>query len=155
MKAQSSMIAIVISVLMLVFLFIFLLSAPTVSQVSQSLNTEYRNLFAHNALLSILAMDTECGVFSDVLKGAYFGGGKCDSEAFVNSRLPSSMDGILNATGHTDYAWLLEATPDNFDGVVLSLGDPSVKGSRESWDARTFVSWEGYRLEVLLYFKTI
>jgi hypothetical protein len=154
MKGQSSMIAIVLAILMLVFIMIFLLAAGLGSQTSQSLRSEYRNLHAHNMLLSLLRTDTECGTYSDVLKGAYFGGGKCDSMQFMTDRLPGRIMAMLNGTGHTDYDWFLEASPKNFQGSVLSFGNPVVKESMDKWDARTFLTWEGYQLEVIIYVRT-
>jgi len=152
-KGQTSMIAIAIAVVMLVLIMIFMLSSALSSQAGQSTRSEYRNLFAHNALISVLRTDTECGILSDVLKGGYFGGGRCDSRKFVESRIPAYMGLLLNATGHTDYEWFLEASPMNFRGEVLAIGSAAVKEAAERWDARTIVTWEGYQLEVKLYFK--
>ncbi len=148
------MIAIVIAILMIIIIMIFLLSSNLGSQASQSLKSEYRNLYAHNLLLSLLRTETECGDFSEILKGAYFGGGKCDSMTFLAERMPGRIENINNATGHTDYAWFLEASPNNFQGTLLAFGDPAVKESMGSWDARTMITWEGYQLEVKIYVRT-
>jgi hypothetical protein len=148
------MIAIAIAIVMLIFIAIFLLSSSLGSQTSQTLKAEYRNLYAHNALLSVLRTETECGTMSDVMKAAYFGGGKCDSRKFLDSRMPGFMQDMLNATGHTDFDWFIEASPQNFEGVSLSLGNPAVKDAKEKWDARTLINWEGYQLEAKLYLMT-
>lgn len=148
------MIAITIAILILVLITVFLLSAALSSQSGQEFKGEYRNLYAHNMLLSMLRTETDCGSFSDVLKAAYFGGGKCDSDEFMESRLPVLMASLLNATGHTEYEWFLEASPENFQGSELSYGKEDVKQSLERWDARTMITWEGYRLEVKLYIRT-
>ena len=153
MRGQSSMIAIVIAILMMVFIMIFMLSSLMGSQASLSLRSEYRNLYAHNMLLSLLRTDTKCGSLSDVMKGAYFGGGKCDSLPFLSDQLPSHISAMLNGTGHTDYDWFLEASPKNFQGSVLSFGNPDVKEAMDRWDARTMITWEGYQLEVKIYVR--
>jgi len=154
MRGQSSMVAIVIAILMIVFIMVFLFSSLLGSQAGQTLKSEYRNLYAHNMLLSLLRTDTQCGVMSDVLKGAYFGGGKCDSTQFIADRLPSYISSVLNATGHTDYDWFMEASPKNFQGTALAFGNPVVKESLDRWDARTMITWEGYQLEVKIYVRT-
>jgi hypothetical protein len=146
------MVAIVVSIVMLIFIMLFMFSSTIGSQSGQVLKTEFRNLYSHSVLLSILRTDTSCGIFSDVLKGAYFGGGKCESESFMRSRLPGFMKALLNATGNTDYDWYLEAEPKNFQGNPMTVGNPDVLDSNERWDARTLVTWEGYQLEVKIYF---
>jgi hypothetical protein len=151
MRGQASMIAIVIAILMLVFIMIFMLFSTLGSPESLAMRSEYRNLFAHNMLLSLLRTDTECGSFSDVMKGAYFGGGKCDSLPFLADRLPGRVSAILNGTGHTEYDWFLEASPKGFQGSVLAFGNPGVKEAMDRFDARTMITWEGYQLEVKIY----
>jgi len=153
MIGQSSMIAIIIAILMIVFIMIFMLSPLLGSQSGTALRSEYRNLYAHNMLLSLLRTDTKCGSFSDVMKGAYFGGGKCDSLPFLADQLPGHISAMLNGTGHTDYDWYLEASPKNFQGTMLAFGNPDVEKAMDKWDARTMITWEGYQLEVKIYVK--
>jgi hypothetical protein len=153
MKGQTSMIAIVIAIVMLVFIMLFMFTSLLGAQAGQSVRSEYRNLYAHSILLSLLRTDTECGTYSEVLKGAYFGGGKCDSLDFLAARLPARIAAILNGTGHTDYEWFLEASPKNFRGNMMAFGNPVVKESMDRWDARTVITWEGYQLEVKIYIR--
>jgi len=154
MRGQTSMITIAIAIVMIVFIMIFLLTSSLVPQQSQTLKSEYRNLYAHNMLLSMLRMETRCGSISDVLKGAYFGGGKCDSMPFLEARLPGYINSVLYATGNTEYEWFFEATPKDFQGSVLGFGNPAVKDSMEKWDARTMITWEDYQLDVKIYIRT-
>jgi len=114
MKAQTTMIAVTIGIVMLVFILIFLLSISLGSQSGQTLKSEYRNIFAHSLLLSLLRTDTSCGIYSDALKAAYFGGGRCDAKKFFDTATPAFMQDLLNATGQTSYEWYFEAEPKSF-----------------------------------------
>lgn len=154
MLGQTSMVAIMMGILMLMFIMIFLVLIPLDNQPIQNIRSEYRNLYAHSLLLSLLRLDTDCGQLSDVIKGAYFGGGRCDSTQFLLDRMPSYVTGILFETGHPDYDWYLECSPKDFQGGVLAFGNPGVKESNVKWDARTMITWEGYQLEVIIYMKT-
>ena len=154
MRGQSSMVAIAIAIVMLVFIMLFLMTSTLSVQPGQVIRSEYRNLYAHNLLLSLLRTETGCGTFSEVLKGAYFGGGKCDSLPFMTERVPGYISSVLNGTGSTDYEWFMQATPKNFQGSELEFGNPAVKDSMDRWDARTMITWEGYQLEVVMYMKT-
>lgn len=151
MKGQSSMIAIAVAIVMLIFIMLFMITTTVTNPPGQVIRSEFRNLYAHNLLLSLLRTDTSCGTFSEVLKGAYFGGGKCDSMPFLDEKIPGYIKTVLNATGNTDYGWYIQATPKKFVGSELGFGNPAVKDSLDRWDARTMITWEGYQLEVKLY----
>ena len=152
MKGQSSMAAIAIAIVLLVFLMVFMFTMAFPS-VDQNLRGEYRKLFSTNALLSVLNTETECGKFSDMLKAQYFGGGKCGDGAFA-SRIEGYMDGILMLSGHTDYDWLMEATPKSFSGTTTSWGDETVTDTNGYWGSTTILTWGGAQLEVKLYIRT-
>jgi len=149
MNGQSSMIAMVLAMVLVVFIIIFMLSSTFSGQADQTLKTEFRDMYTNNLLLSLLATDTKCGTFSDMLKEEYFEGRTCFSE-----KLGKYMKGVLNATGNTNYAWLIEVEPKDFQGVSKQWGDTTVKDEPGYWDARTILSWSGRQLEVKLYIKT-
>ena len=148
------MIAIAVAIVMLIFIMLFMLTYSLTAQPGQAVRSEFRNLYAHNLLLSLLRTDTACGTFSEVLKGAYFGGGKCDSLPFMTERVPDYIASVLNGTGSTDYDWFMQASPKNFQGNELGFGNPAVPESLDRWDARTMVTWEGYQLEVKIYIRS-
>lgn len=149
MKGQASMIAIVIAMVLIVFIMVFMMANTFSGQETETLKTEFRDLYANNLFLSLLVTETECGTFSDMLKAEYFEGRTCFSE-----KLETYMKGTLNATGNTNYAWLIEAEPKDFVGTIKQWGNPSVTETRGYWDATTILSWSGKQLEVKLYIRT-
>lgn len=154
MRGQTTMVAIAFGIIMMVALLMFLLASTLQTMPGESLKLEYGRLYANNLLLSLERTDTDCGPFAGVLKAAYFGGGKCDIDGFVAKSLPDHVDGVLNATGHTEFEWYLEASPINFQGEDLAFGNPSAKEPGDRHDSRTTITWEGYRLELKIYVKT-
>ena len=154
MKAQASMMAILIAMVLLIFIVIFMLTTSFNDEDFQSSRAEYRNLFASNLLLSLLNTDTECGKFSDMLKADYFGGGRC-TDGFTD-RIDDYMTMVLNETGYTNYRWLIEAEPKDFiGGVTKTWGDETVKDSLGFWSPPpTILTWSGSPLEVKLYIRS-
>ena len=144
------MMAILVAIVMLIFIVMFLFSSVIRDQGGAAMKAEYRNLYANNMLLSLLRMDVSCGLMSDALKSAYFGSGSCSGFGF-ESAFTEFADELVLSTGNPDYEWLLEASPKNFDGSVVTWGNQNVKGNQESWDARTILTWEGKQLEIKLY----
>ncbi len=150
MKGQTSMVAVVIAVVMVIFIMIFILmDVLSPDQESISLKTEYRDLYTNNLLLSMLETDTDDGKMSDLLKKSYFGSGTGFDE-----RIDEYMLFVLNATGHTDYDWLLEVNPNNFQMAFRSWGNTLVTASPGYWDARTILTSGGNQIEVKLYIRT-
>jgi hypothetical protein len=153
MNGQSSMAAIVMAVVLIVFLAVFMLTTSEPASTAEA-KLEYRKLFATNTLLSILNTETEdCGTMGDMLKASYFGGGKCESTAF-DERIEGYMDYVLLSSGHTDYDWLIEAAPKDFEGEESQWGNPAVTEKKGYWDARTMLTWGGSVLDVKIYMKT-
>ncbi len=155
MKGQTSMMAIVIIIILMVFLMIFLATSTT-DEGNMQVMEEYRNLFASNMLLSILNTDTSCGTFSDMLKAEYFGSGKCGDTAFTD-HIDEYVDHILLTTGHTDYDWMIEAEPKDFNGITREWGHGGEDGVKSHIDRRnslTILTWGGRMLEVRLYLRT-
>ena len=158
MKGQTSMAAIVIAIVLLVFLAFFLFTTTEPAGNAEA-KLEYRNLFATNMLLSILNTQTpDCGSFSDMLKAEYFGGGRCGDEAF-GERIGIYVKDILLLSGHTDYDWLIVASPNNFVGNKISWGkeelvDENGRACLGCWTAETKLTWGGIMLAVKLYMKT-
>jgi len=149
MKGQTSIMAMVIAMVLVVFIIIFMLSSAFSGQEDQTLKTEFRDMYTNNLLLSLLATDTDCGRFSDMLKSEYFEGRTCFSE-----KVGAYMKGVLNATGNTNYAWMIEAEPKDFEGSTKTWGDESVTEKPGYWDARTILSYSGRQLEIKLYIRT-
>jgi len=152
MKGQTSMIAIVIGVVLVIFLMLFIL-ITTLPSGSSTARAEYRQLFATNMLLSVLNTETDCGSFSDMIKASYFGGGKCAGTEF-GERIVKYMPDLLYLSGHTDYAWQIVATPKNFVDHEESWGDDTVTETRGYWTALTHRTWGGSILEVKIYMRT-
>ncbi len=149
MKGQTSMLAIVIAMILILFIVIFMLTGMFSDDETANMKTQQRDLYANNLLLSLLSTDTSEGTFSDMLKDEYFGGGTAFGEM-----APVFIKATLNATGNTDYDWLIEAEPKDFVGVVKQWGNPAVTEKPGYWDARTVVTWGGNQLEVKLYIRT-
>jgi hypothetical protein len=158
MKGQTSMAVVVIAIVMLVFLAIFLLTMTEPSGNADA-KAEYRKLYATNMLLSLLNTQTsDCGSFSDMLKGSYFGGGKCDDEVFGN-RIGTYIPEILYLSGHTDYDWFIVASPKNFEGTEQSWGNAELRDDdgyacNGCWGVSTMLTWGGSMLDVKIYMKT-
>ncbi|MFH0956262.1 MAG: hypothetical protein V1813_00205 [Candidatus Aenigmatarchaeota archaeon] len=154
MKGQTSMAVIVIAMVMLVFLAIFILttSEPAGNAVAKA---EYRKLYATNMLLSILNTETvDCGSFSDMLKAAHYGGGKCDWEEF-GKRIGVYVPEILLLSGHPEYDWQIVSSPKDSDGDEMSWGNEKLKDEpRGRWDATTMLTLGGTMLDVKIYMKT-
>jgi hypothetical protein len=149
MKGQTSMVAMVIAMVLVVFIIIFLMTGTFTDQESTNLKMEQRDLFTNNLLLSLLVTETSDGLMSDLLKDEYFA-----SRENFGRRAETLITNVLNATGHTDYDWLIEAEPKDFVGVVKQWGNPAVTGTPGYWDARTILTWGGNQLEVKLYIRT-
>jgi hypothetical protein len=152
MKGQTSMIAIVIAVVMVMFIVIFTLTSTLSSETSDAITGEYRKTYATNLIISLLNTKTECGTFSDMLEAAYFGGGECGSGEF-EKRLPVYMEYILNATGHTEYRWLIEVEPRGFVHTARQWGDSSVTSSPGYWDGTTIIPRGQSQLDIKLYIR--
>jgi uncharacterized membrane protein len=150
MKGQTSMVAIVIGIVMVIVILIFLVTS-TVPTRNIELRDEYRNLYAANMLLSILNTDTDCGSFSDLLKAEYFAGGTCDDDEFTQ-RIDGVAEWLLLATGHPEYEWLIEVSPKGF-GATRTWGDEKVTEKLGYWSATTLLTWGGNHLEVKLYIR--
>jgi hypothetical protein len=155
MKGQSSMAVIVIAVVLIVFLAMFMLTTTDTSGNADA-KLEYKKLFATNTLLSILNTQTpDCGSMSDMLKAAYFGGGKCADTEF-SERIEGYVDFLLLASGHTDYDWQIVASSNSFEGNDMSWGKDGLEdkeNARGRWDARTMLTSGGI-IDVKIYMKT-
>lgn len=149
MKGQTSMVAMVIAMVLVLFIMIFLMTGTFTDQESTTLKMEHRDLYANSLLLSLLATETSDGIMSDLLKDEYFA-----SQERFGQKAATFITNVLNATGHTDYDWLIEAEPKDFVGVVKQWGNPGVTESPGYWDARTILTWGGNQLEVKLYIRT-
>ncbi len=152
MKGQTSIVAIVIAVVIVMFIMIFMFTTTVTQQLSDDLDAEYRNLYVTNLLLSLLNTETDCGTFADMIKTYYFGERLCTDEEF-NEMLNFHIFEVLNATGNTNYEWLLETEPETGTGV-LQWGNPDVTASHGYWDARTVLSSQGFRIQVKLYIRS-
>ncbi len=152
-KGQTSMIAIVIAIVMLIFIMLFLFTNALSAPGTQSLRGEYRKLYVTNLLLSLLNTDTECGTLSDMIKSMYFGGKVC-SDDDLEWKIHSHISSALASTGNTDYRWLLETTPKNFMSSTMQWGESTVISEPGYWDSRTVLSSGSSQLEVKLYIRT-
>jgi hypothetical protein len=149
MKGQTSMVAIVIAMVLVMFIIIFLMTGALSDQESTVIKMDHRDLYANSLLLSLLATETSDGLFSDMLKDAYFG-----SQENFGEKAPVFINYVLNATGHTDYDWLIEAEPKDFVGTTKQWGNSEVTDTPGYWDARTILTRGGNQLEVKLYIRT-
>ncbi|MBN1896303.1 MAG: hypothetical protein JW789_01065 [Candidatus Aenigmarchaeota archaeon] len=153
MKGQTSMVAILISIVLLVFIMFFLFSTALSETPGEDTKAEYRNLYVTNMLISLLNTDTECGTVGDIVKAFYFGGYDCSQDE-SNKKIGELVNRTLLATGNPDYVWLLETRPENFISSERQWGDSRVTDEPGFWDATTFLSSGGNRIEVKLYIQT-
>jgi hypothetical protein len=154
MNGQTTMVAVVIAVVMLMFLAVFMLTSFISSYGGGTTDSEYRDLFATNTLLSLLGTQTDCGSFADMLEASYFGSGRCDDDEF-EKRLPDYMKYVLNETGHTDYRWMLEISPSGVSSSarVYPEGGEDITAKLGYWDSNTMLSRGGNHIEVKLYMR--
>jgi len=167
-KAQASMLLIAIVVIIFVGLAIFLLSfAKTLSQ------TDYMNLYVHNAWLSVSRADTgysgsDCKLVSDVVGCAFLKPyWRCDGlSCFELANL--SLTNYLNAIQQSKKGmrYFLRIEPFQYEGgelrpVVMKLpsgkplryeiGDRSLEAARvQKWVANEIIPKGQYILKVKL-----
>ena len=157
MKAQSTIIAMVLILIVFVSVMIFLLSMMISQQyVAQTKSLEMKR-FASNLLTSLLRMDTDCGKVSDMIKGAFdstycVGLGGCDCENFVRTRIDPYVKRLLNETGYTNLRYTITIEPESLYTRKIDIGDTiSEKELRRAWSARTRLNLYNTNLNVRIY----
>ncbi len=141
LRAQSSMILIIIVLMMFVAIAVFLLQvASTVS------NQEYTVLYANSLLLTVMRTDTgytdsRCKLVSDLVVCACFTPtwrcGDIECAQLANETLAGYMDVFGNQTTHLKYLFTSTSQAHCIDSegnsMALEIGDKTLKKSRETF----------------------
>ncbi len=129
MRAQTSMILIVIMIIIFGGIALFLFSfAKTIS------STEYTNLYAHNLLLAIMRTDTghsdtNCRLMSDTIASAFLtptwtcGNSGRNYLSIANDTISEYMDpefGLIRE----GFRYLFIAEPESFRSISPETGEP-------------------------------
>jgi hypothetical protein len=147
MRAQTSMILLVLVIIIFAALAVFLFSlAQTVSQ------KDYMNMYTSNMLLSIFRTDTgsndpECKYISDAISCAFFSPHyQCPGAGQTCRELAESMIGHYMdrfAETQQSFRYLFTVTPGGFlarteegEPLTLEFGDPALKNEKvQKWSA--------------------